>query len=252
MHDRPLAWRIEQTCLNAWPALRQVRWGDWLLRFAAGVSRRANSANPLRADVRDIDAAVARFEPLFRGQGLPVLFRIPSIIGPEADRRLAQLGYRAEGESLTLYADLKEAAGRRDPEVELRPRPSAAWLAAMAAMQGHTAEQRAAYARIVESIALPTAFAALRSDGEMAALAYGALHDGLLCCESVITAPPHRGRRHARRLLATLIDWAARNGAGGVCLQVEAVNAPALALYRRLGMRSEAYRYHYRRAPPAT
>jgi hypothetical protein len=42
-----LYWRIEETCFNAFPPLRQVLLGDWLLRFANGMSRRANSVNPL-------------------------------------------------------------------------------------------------------------------------------------------------------------------------------------------------------------
>ena len=29
---QPLAWQAEEACLNAWPALRQVLIGDWLLR----------------------------------------------------------------------------------------------------------------------------------------------------------------------------------------------------------------------------
>jgi len=31
---QPLEWRVEKSCSAAWPALRQVRLGDWLLRIA--------------------------------------------------------------------------------------------------------------------------------------------------------------------------------------------------------------------------
>ena len=51
-----LRWRIEETCFNAFPSLQQVLFGNWLLRFSAGLSRRANSANPLRPEGADIAA----------------------------------------------------------------------------------------------------------------------------------------------------------------------------------------------------
>ena len=34
-----LSWRIEETCFNAFPSLKQVLLGDWLLRFSAGSMR---------------------------------------------------------------------------------------------------------------------------------------------------------------------------------------------------------------------
>src|SRR5437868_12913756 len=53
--------------------------------------------------------------------------------------------------------------------------PILGWLSAMSGFQGHTAEQRATYSRIVDAIAVPARFALLRVGGEPAALAYGAL-----------------------------------------------------------------------------
>ena len=249
MAERTLDWRIEEACHNAWPAVRQVWLGDWMLKFAPGVSRRANSANPLRAEAGGVDALVAAGTGLYRAQGLPLLVRVLSLLEPAVDRRLDRLGFTAEGESCVLYADLADVACARDAAVEISGRPAPDWLAAMSAVRGHGDVEAAVYRRIIESIAVPAAFMALRADGKIAALAFGALHGDLLCCESVITASEYRGRGYSRRLIAAMFDWAAAQGASGVCLQVEATNDPALDLYRGLGLRTERFRYHYRRAP---
>ena len=125
------------------------------------------------------------------------------------------------------------------------------WFAAMSFLQGHTAEQSATYSRIVGAIAIPARFALLRVGGEPAALAYGAMHGGLLCYESVITDSARRRQGLARRIIAALAQWARETGAEGACLQVEANNAPARALYDGFGLDTELYRYHYRRQPVA-
>ena len=52
-------------------------------------------------------------------------------------------------------------------------------------------------------------------------------------------------------MLFALAAWGRDRGATGVCLQVAADNAPAIPLYRSMGLASELYRYHYRRASPA-
>jgi ribosomal protein S18 acetylase RimI-like enzyme len=133
--------------------------------------------------------------------------------------------------------------------VRLLPSPEAEWLAAMARLQGHTPAQAATYRRIVGAIALPTRFALLTEGGAAAGLAYGAIHDGLLTYESVITDPALRRRGLARRVIASLAAWAQGSGVTGACLEVEAGNAPALALYAGFGLGTELFRYHYRREP---
>jgi GNAT superfamily N-acetyltransferase len=96
---------------------------------------------------------------------------------------------------------------------------------------------------------LPAAFAELAVDGEPVALAYGIIHRGMLCFESVVTNARYRRRGYSRRVLAALAAWAERNGATRATLQVEASNKPARTLYHAIGMTAELHRYHYRRQP---
>lgn len=250
--ETPLEWRVEETCTSAWPALREVPLGDWVLRLSPGVSRRANSLNPLNARAGDVDAAIAAARPVLETAGQPALFRVLTpLLDPAVDHRLAALGFTAEGETITLYADGTDMAPLSDPDIRVRPRPDDAWLAAMYAMQERGPAERAVYARIVGSLTVPAAFASLAVDGRIVSAAFAALHDRLLCIESVVTDGAHRGRGLARRMLGGLFAWGEAQGMNGACLQVQADNDPAIRLYHRLGLTAELYRYHYRRAPSA-
>jgi len=247
MAERALEWRVEETCLNAWPALREVLLDGWVLRFSAGLTRRANSANPLRP-VSHVDLRAC--EALYRRLGLPTIFRVLSLLDPLVDERLAEAGYTGEGESCVLYAPIEDIAAAPDAEVRLRDRPTPDWFAAMSALQNHSSAQAAIYRRIVGQLAIRAAFAVLFDEGVAVALAYGALHNGLLCYESVITDRRRRRQGWGRRIVSALTVWARDQGAVGACLEVEAHNAPARALYDAIGFKRELYRYHYRREPP--
>jgi N-acetylglutamate synthase len=244
-----LQWRVEETCLNAWPALRQVLLNGWVLRFSEGLTRRANCANPLRGPRETGSCLTATCEALYQKRQLPTIFRLPSIIDADLDERLDEAGYGREGESCVRYGDLSAVEAANDPDVQLLPRPTREWFAAMGALQNHTPEQRRLYRRIVGAIAIPAAFAGVSVEGEFVAVAYGAIHDRLLCFESVVTNPRRQRRGYGRRVIASLAAWAKDQGAEGACLEVEAHNAAALALYDVVGLKTELYRYHYRREP---
>jgi N-acetylglutamate synthase len=244
MTNPALAWRVEETCLNAWPALREALLGGWLLRFSEGLTRRANSANPLRPVV---DAPRGDCEALYQRQALPTIFRVLSLIDPAVDERLAAAGYTREGESCVLYGPITSIAAQQDRDVRILPQASAQWFTAMAALQNHTDAEARIYRRIVGQLAIPAGFAMLVNDREVVALAYGALHNGLLCYESVITDGRRRRSGFGRRIIAALATWAQEQGALGACLEVEAGNTAARALYQAVGLKTELYRYHYRR-----
>lgn len=246
--DDAKAWRIERLCEQAWPALEEEEKGGWRLRFAGGFTRRANSANPLSPAAYLTDRTVEDCALPYRMRGLPPIFRIPTLIGPDIDARLASAGYSAEAESIVLFgvrADWSVLVA--DCAVVLVNTPTPLWLAAAARLRAHGPEETALFARMVMKLEVPAIFAALRHDGAIVATAYAALADDLLCFEAVVTDPAWRGRGFAHRIVSALLGWGAGCGASGACLQVEADNAAARAVYRRAGLTTEMYRYHYRR-----
>ncbi|MFZ2007840.1 MAG: GNAT family N-acetyltransferase [Stellaceae bacterium] len=247
-------WPAEEAAINGFPPLRQVVLGDWLLRFSGGVRRTANSVTPLHEPQGDLGEVVAIAEALYRAQGQPTIFRIPSFLDPAIDAGLAAHGYTAEGESCIIEGPLDPIIAAAAPfggadAVSLEDRPTDGWFAAMARLQSQRPEFHAGYREIVSSVVLPAAFAELAVAGAAVALAYGTIHRGMLCFESVVTDAQHRRKGYSRRVLAALARWAKREGATIATLQVEAHNTPGRTLYHSIGMTTELHRYHYRRAP---
>ena len=247
-------WRAEEAAINGFPPLRQVVVDGWMLRFSRGVRRTANSATPLCEPRGDMAEVIAAAEALYAARGLPAIFRIPSFIDPAVDRRLATRGYTEEGESCIIEGPLDpiigSAATYGGPDaVRLEPRPSDEWFAAMARLQGQAPDFHAGYREIVSGVIIPAAFAAFLVEGAAVALAYGTIHRGMLCFESVVTDAAHRRKGYSRRVLAALAQWAQRSGVATATLQVEAHNTAGRTLYHAIGMTTELHRYHYRRAP---
>ena len=246
----------EEAAIDGFPPLRLVVYGDWLLRFSGGGRRTANSATPLREPGGDMEALIRTAEALYRSEGQPAIFRIPSFVTPEIDRQLAARGYGEEGESCIIEGPLDPLVVAAAPfggtaAVRLSPKPSAEWFAAMARLQNRPDTYGDSYRQIVSSIVLPAAFAEIAADdGAPAALAYGVIHRGMLCFESVVTDASRRRQGYSRRVLAALAAWGQRNGVTVATLQVEADNTPGRTLSpRAIGMTTELHRYHYRRAP---
>ncbi|KQT61328.1 hypothetical protein ASG52_00075 [Methylobacterium sp. Leaf456] len=248
--ENPLAWTVEEACLNAWPSRRQRLVGGYLLRASGGPSRRPNSVNPLPGLRDEPEAVIAACEAAYAELRRPALFRVPEI-APDLDAPLERRGYAAFGRSLTLLADLATLDAASDPDVALAPSPDAAWLIARAALNAADAETSRVYAEMIRTILAPKAFAAIRRDGAVVAMAYGVLDRSLVVIESVGTLEAARGQGLARRVVAALLRWGRARGGRAACLQVVADNAPARRLYAGLGFDREFFSYHYRSRDPA-
>jgi ribosomal protein S18 acetylase RimI-like enzyme len=220
----------------AWPALEEVRAGGWLLRAAAGVTSRANSALPLGPPTVPLDDLLGAVEDWYDARLLPPRIQVSD---PELDGELAARGWAAESETEVLVGPLPagDASG-----VQLDGEPDEAWLACWWAVspRGGPAERD-----VAEQVmrGTPAAYASLLVDGEVAAVARGVRQGTWLGLFAVAVLPAQQRQGHASRVMAALGGWAGEQGAERTYLQVGAGNLAAQGLYD--GMTS-AYSYRYR------
>lgn len=239
--------RLEEVALNAWPALRQILYDGWILRISRGYTKRANSVTPLYPSTRELREKVAACEQLYREQGLPTTFRLtPFVTSPALEGILDEHGYTTVEPSLVLRRDLLEIPDVSAPE--LREELLDEWLTLFSEWSGIADERRQTLRAMLEAIPTRRWLVSLSAEEGRVACALGVLEGEFFGIFDLVTAPQHRGRGHAARLMQGLLHRARAHGAAQAYLQVVQSNARGRRLYEKLGF-TKAYPYWYRVLP---
>ena len=234
---------IERVAVRAWPALATANVAGWLWRYTGGGSQRANSVSPLDFAGADVEAAIDEAERLYGARGAAPLFQVSDVVAPaDLDQRLARRGYRLQ-EPCTCLAKPLGPDAAMPPDVEVAERAGEDWLSVY--FTGVTLSRRAAAPTILARVPAPAAFLLRRQGGVPISVALAVADGGVVIAECVATHPEHRRQGASARIMRALEAWGVAHGARVAALQAVAANAPAQALYAKLGYRPVGG-YHYR------
>jgi GNAT superfamily N-acetyltransferase len=233
---------LEPLADDAWPARERARLGGWRLNASSGRSMRINACWPLAAPDREVEAALDATEAWFAERGLPPRFKLTDGVVEPADlaKRLAGRGYTPCKTTLVM---LGPTGGEGDPAIRVSDAPDATFEAVFTATAGDPEDGRERL-EALSRIPAPARFARLDIDGAPAAIGASAIGGGYAGIFGMRTVPDHRRKGLARRVLRALLAEAGTLGAERAWLQVEADNAPAVALYADEGFKP-GYRYSY-------
>lgn len=252
--DAALLTRIEEAGLNA-SAPPQQRWMDgWLLRLSPGKAKRARCINAVAEGRLPLEYKLERAAELYQQAALPLLFRMTPLSLPAAlDAWLAGAGFAAFDDTRVMVRQGPpgSSASAAPPGCRWQPLGSTAFAQAAGRLRGSPIAQQQAHAERLALSPVPFHAVALQreEDGELLACGQFAIKQRLAGLYNIIVAPSQRGRGFGSLLCAALLAQAQADGAQAAYLQVEADNAAARALYRRLGF-VDAYAYHYRGTKP--
>lgn len=239
--------RYEAAGFRSWPAAAVHYDGTWVIRLTAGhPAKRLNSVNPLDpGDVHRIAERIARASRRFEAYGRPLTFRISPLAGPELSDYLDREGWSRMAESLVMRLTLANAP--MDDALDQIPlRDIGRFVSASLKVHGADAALRAGLSEIIGAIQPEAGMFVLERGAEPLASLI-CVHEGDLAgLFEIGTEQAVRNQGLGRELILSALKWARLRGARQAWLQVEAHNAPALALYHSLGF-EEVYRYHYRR-----
>lgn len=219
-----------------WPPAEYRDAGPWLLRRGAGGGQRVSAAS-----TGDEMADIAAAEEGMREWGQPPLFRVT----PEQatlDRRLEASGYRRH-DPVTLYtAPVSALTDGRDETVRVFRVCAPLAIVDEIWSEGGIGPGRRA---VMERPAGPHVTLMARADDRPVGVAFVAVDGEIAMIHAIEVRGLHRRKGGGEILLRGAASFAAEHGAAWLALAVTEANAPARALYEKLGM-TLAGRYHYR------
>ena len=246
MASLPAVRRFEAAGFRAWPASTVTYEGSWLRRLSPGhPTRRPNCVVPLDpGDIRDLEGRVRLAEAAFGDAGVPLVIKETPLCPRPLVEWLAAEGWVSESECSVQTLTLDEALPPAG--IDLIPTHDiSVFLDACTKVEGNGRTPRDAMERLFASIqpetgmfilgdahAHPKAVTLCVRDGDLAGL------------QQVAVSQAERRQGLGFEITAAALRWARMRGAHTAWLQVEAQNAPAMALYRKFGF-TEIYRYRY-------
>jgi GNAT superfamily N-acetyltransferase len=247
---------LERAAALHWRAAEEARLGDWLLRAAGGFTGRANSALAIGDPGLPIDDALAAVTSWYQARGLPPMIAVPQPLAAapgSLDTHLVKRSWphRAAPAYVmtTRLVPHGPASSRPLPEgteAQFDPGPDDAWLGMYHYRGG---SELPPIARDLLLSAAWQSFASLRdASGSPIAIARLSVAGDWAGLTAVEVSAAHRRQGLGTLITQVACAHAADRGVERVFLQVEAENAPALALYESCGFRY-SHKYAYRLAP---
>lgn len=234
----PSALRLMEVLDATWPAAETQTEAGWLLRRGAGGGKRVSAASPLATcgtpNVAVATAALARW-------GQPALFRL-SATDQAVDAVLAAEGFAILDPTVIYTAPVEQLTDTRDETARILRITTPLARAAEIWAEGGIGPGRLA---VMERVTGPRVCLMARLSDRPVGVAFVAEDGGIAMLHAVEVLESERRLGAGLMLLHGAANWAASIGAVTLALAVTEANAPARALYEKLGM-SVATRYHYR------
>ena len=237
--------RIEEAALNSWPALQQVLFDGWIIRFTQGYTKRANSVTPLYPSLLSAAEKIAYCEHFYQQKQLPTIFRLPSFVpeSPEMDQLLAQRGYSSLDHTHVFSRELNVNSITDNPAVQALTLDD--WFPIYRQFNNRYSELQNLHRNLLERIAPPFIYAALYQQGMPVACGLGVLEHEALGIFDIVTDPAQRRKGYGTQLVTGMLAWGERRHAQYAYLQVIDTNRVAQHMYTKSGFHP-CYHYWYR------
>ncbi len=252
---------IEQLSLNAVPSQKTLLYDGWVIRLSDGVTKRANSINPLFSSQdfscqnltskQKIEQKLDFCATLYQQHNLPIVYKLTKQSYPNhLDRVLADKGYVLIDKTSVQTYDLTQCANSiadisKDIHINIETDFNELWLNNFLRFNQYSTSKKQGFTNILKSIALPTAFVSIYHDNKQIACGVGVLEGGFIGLFDLAVDMKYRGQGYGRLLVEQLLAYGKMRGCHTAYLQVVLDNNIARNLYQSIGF-VEQYQYWYR------
>jgi GNAT superfamily N-acetyltransferase len=245
---------VQQVAAFGWRACETVRMGDWLLRSSAGFTQRANSVLAVGDPGVDLGTALDRAADWYAERGLPLVTMQADGASPDGlAEQLVARGQVARSESHVMTGEvahalraMPDAVAATGLRVRIEDTPDESWYACYS----NSSRPLTDAGRRVITEHPAVVFASLSDGDRTVAVARAAVDARWAGLFAVAVSGDRRRQGLGAAVTLAALKEAARRGGRHVYLQVEAHNAPAVELYRRLNFRVH-HNYRYWSTPPS-
>lgn len=240
--------KLEELSMNAWPSLQTKLYDGWVLRFADGYTKRANSVNPIYESKINLDEKINFCEMQYRLRNLPTIFKLTTESSPkDVDKRLKERGYTKIDETSVRILDLNQYAFQEPKDVIIETQLSGKWtdgLFRCSKILDYGVQVTAR--KILDNILGKVICVTKHIDGEVVGCGFGAIERDYVGIFDIVVDKNFRRNGYGNDIMDGILSEACKMGIRTAYLQVVVGNTPAENLYNKLGF-SEVYRYWYRK-----
>ncbi|MFF2458658.1 GNAT family N-acetyltransferase [Peribacillus simplex] len=247
MDQSKLIQKIEELSLNALPAMQTQIYDGWVIRFADGYMKRANSIAPIYLSYENVKKKVLNCEQLYFARNGKAIYKMTPQSKPHnLDSVLEESGYVLEGTTSVQVLNLAETESLNEINVIKYDHLHDHWFHDFCLLSKMNDHDQPILKKMLGNIIQKKCFMLLTDEGgTVTACGLGVLEDEYIGLYNIITHENFRNQGNGAILMRNLLHWGKENGAKNAYLQVIKTNAPALSLYGKLGF-EEKYKYWYR------
>ncbi|MGH4123188.1 MAG: GNAT family N-acetyltransferase [Clostridium sp.] len=237
---------IEEMSLNAFPALQNMVYDGWVLRFADGYARRANSINPLYFSNENINQKIKNCEEIYNSRNLDVIYKItPNVYPSNLDSILEDLHYKIDAATSLQVLELDNISEPSNENIICNNDINEAWLNYFCEMDNISDKNKVILKSMLKNIIPQKYFILLQVEGKIIGCGLGVLDKGFIGIYDIVVDKDYRNKGYGRELVLNLLKLGKKDGAKKAYLQVMLNNPPALKVYSNIGFK-EVYKYWYR------